>query len=169
MPSRFLDELPEAHVEVMVAKGTYGGFAASRFDEAGAFGSSYGTPGWQRAQRHTRGDTGGFDGNETQDYENRAGARVRHGGANSGRDSAQTRANVSPAGRQSSRNQHPHTIEGELIARSTGATSAYRVGDRVFHLKFGNGNVVAVDGNKLLIQFDKAGAKRVVDSFVERA
>jgi len=30
-------------------------------------------------------------------------------------------------------------------------------GDRVFHLKFGNGNVVAVDGNKLTIAFDKAG------------
>ena len=40
--------------------------------------------------------------------------------------------------------------------------------DRVFHLKFGNGNVVAVDGNKLTIPFDKAGEKRVVDSFVER-
>jgi DNA helicase-2/ATP-dependent DNA helicase PcrA len=29
-------------------------------------------------------------------------------------------------------------------------------------------NVVAVDGNKLTIAFDKAGEKRVVDSFVER-
>ena len=37
-----------------------------------------------------------------------------------------------------------------------------------FTIKFGNGNVVAVDGNKLTIQFDKAGEKRVVDSFVER-
>ena len=168
MPSRFLDELPEAHVEVTAAKGTYGGFAASRFDEAGAFGSSYGTPGWQRAQRHTRGDTGGFDENESQDYETGADARVHHGGANPGHGGAQARVKASSAGRQSSRNQHPHTIEGELIARSTGPTSAYRVGDRVFHLKFGNGNVVAVDGNKLLIQFDKAGEKRVVDSFVER-
>ena len=34
--------------------------------------------------------------------------------------------------------------------------------------KFGNGNVVNVDGNKLTIRFDKAGEKRVVDSFVER-
>ena len=34
--------------------------------------------------------------------------------------------------------------------------------------KFGNGDVVAVDGNKLTIQFDKTGEKRVVDSFVER-
>jgi hypothetical protein len=33
----------------------------------------------------------------------------------------------------------------------------------VFHQKFGNGNVVNIDGNKLTIQFDKAGEKRVVD------
>ena len=39
------------------------------------------------------------------------------------------------------------------------------IGDRVFHQKFGNGSI---DGNKLTIQFDKAGEKRVVDSFVER-
>jgi DNA helicase-2/ATP-dependent DNA helicase PcrA len=39
----------------------------------------------------------------------------------------------------------------------------------VFHLKFGNGTVTAVYGNKLTIHFDKAGEKRVVDSFVERA
>jgi DNA helicase-2/ATP-dependent DNA helicase PcrA len=62
----------------------------------------------------------------------------------------------------------PLTIEGELIAKSTGAASAFSVGERVFHQKFGNGNVVAVDGNKLTIHFDKAGEKRVVDSFVER-
>ena len=62
----------------------------------------------------------------------------------------------------------PLTIEGELIAKSTGAASSFAVGDRVFHQKFGNGNVTAVDGNKLTIQFDKAGEKRVVDSFVER-
>jgi DNA helicase-2/ATP-dependent DNA helicase PcrA len=62
----------------------------------------------------------------------------------------------------------PITIEGELVAKSTGATSLFAVGERVFHLKFGNGNVTAVDGNKLTIRFDKAGEKRVVDSFVER-
>src|SRR5262249_20808759 len=64
--------------------------------------------------------------------------------------------------------KNPLVIEGELIAKSTGATSSFTVGDRVFHQKFGNGNVVAVDGNKLTIAFDKAGEKRVVDSFVER-
>ena len=62
----------------------------------------------------------------------------------------------------------PLTIEGELVAKSTGTSSAFSAGDRVFHQKFGNGNVTAVDGNKLTIHFDKAGEKRVVDSFVER-
>ncbi len=60
----------------------------------------------------------------------------------------------------------PPTIEGELIARSTGTASPFARGDRVFHQKFGNGEIVAVDGNKLTIQFDKAGEKRIVDSFV---
>ena len=60
------------------------------------------------------------------------------------------------------------TIEGELVAKSTGTVSDFAIGDRVFHQKFGNGNVTAIDGNKLTIQFDKAGEKRVVDSFVER-
>jgi DNA helicase II / ATP-dependent DNA helicase PcrA len=63
----------------------------------------------------------------------------------------------------------PLIIEGELVAKSTGTVSAFSLGDRVFHEKFGNGNITAIDGNKLTIQFDKAGEKRVVDSFVERA
>jgi DNA helicase-2/ATP-dependent DNA helicase PcrA len=39
----------------------------------------------------------------------------------------------------------------------------------VFHQKFGYGQVAEVDGNKLTIDFDKAGRKRVVDSFVARS
>jgi DNA helicase-2/ATP-dependent DNA helicase PcrA len=38
----------------------------------------------------------------------------------------------------------------------------------VFHIKFGNGSVAAVDGNKLTIDFDKAGRKMVIESFVKR-
>ena len=62
----------------------------------------------------------------------------------------------------------PLTIEGELVAKSTGTVSPFSLGDRVFHQKFGNGNITAIDGNKLTIQFDRAGEKRVVDSFVQR-
>jgi DNA helicase-2/ATP-dependent DNA helicase PcrA len=62
----------------------------------------------------------------------------------------------------------PLTIDGELVARSTddGRGSKYALGDRVFHLKFGYGSVAAVEGNKLTIDFEKAGRKKVLDSFV---
>ncbi len=135
LPSRFIDELPEAHVEVAEAPAnfSYGGYGGgSRFDRMGAFGgSSYHTPGWQRAQSHqARADTGGYPGR----------ACARRGG--------------------------PMLIEGELVAKSTGE-SGFAVGGRVFHTKFGPGTVAAVDGNKLTVDFDKAGRKMVLDSFVE--
>ena len=38
----------------------------------------------------------------------------------------------------------------------------------MFHQKFGYGKVTTVEGNKLTVAFDKAGEKRVLDSFVER-
>ncbi|HUL89655.1 MAG TPA: UvrD-helicase domain-containing protein [Pseudolabrys sp.] len=171
VPSRFLDELPEAHVEVKEAAGGAGGFGmsgygASRFDEMNSFGSSYTTPGWQRAQ--ARKGKGGFsddgqpryvpdgvfdddaDAEDIPPFKGKAAGKVGRAGA--------TR-----------RRKTPLTIEGELIAKSTGTVSSFTVGERVFHQKFGNGNVVAVDGNKLTIAFDKAGEKRVVDSFVDKA
>ena len=59
------------------------------------------------------------------------------------------------------------TIDGELVAKSVADTpSPFSVGDRVFHQKFGNGNISAIEGNKLTIDFDKAGQKRVLDGFV---
>ena len=42
-----------------------------------------------------------------------------------------------------------------------------RVGLAVFHTKFGPGTVAGVDGNKLTVDFDKAGRKMVLDSFVQ--
>jgi DNA helicase II / ATP-dependent DNA helicase PcrA len=64
----------------------------------------------------------------------------------------------------------PLTIEGELVARSTddGRGSAYGLGERVFHLKFGYGRIDSIEGNKLTIDFEKAGRKKVLDSFVQK-
>ncbi|MBN8964833.1 MAG: UvrD-helicase domain-containing protein, partial [Rhizobiales bacterium] len=172
IPSRFLDELPAANVEVTESKGSFGGAAgynASRFDQMTAFGSSYGTPGWQRAQANK--NRGGFSETGTPRY-------GQQGIGDDSLDYAQpdyddddmqpSPSRRQPSGRGGPKRRAPLTIEGELVAKSTGTVSAYSVGDRVFHLKFGNGNVIAVDGNKLTIAFDKAGEKRVVDSFVER-
>ena len=48
------------------------------------------------------------------------------------------------------------------------AEASFAPGDRCFHQKFGMGNVRAVDGDKLTIDFDKAGEKRVVAAFVTK-
>ncbi|MEJ8574300.1 ATP-dependent helicase [Microbaculum marinum] len=127
--SRFLDELPESNVEVVDTgslRTSPSGYGHSRFDSREPFGSTYSTPGWQRAQR------------------NKDRAAVRNPW------------------------NEPPLIEGEVLARSTGAESGYAVGERVFHQKFGYGRVSAVDGNKLTIAFEHSGSKRVLDSFVER-
>jgi DNA helicase-2/ATP-dependent DNA helicase PcrA len=111
----------------------------SRFlDELPETGS-YSTPGWQRAQRARQSSNGFSDG----------------GGR----------------GYQSARQkrQGPLTIEGELVAKSVSDTpSEYSVGERVFHIKFGYGAIKSIEGNKLTIDFEKAGQKKVIDSFVER-
>ena len=178
VPSRFIDELPPGHVEVIDApagfggsnyrEGGHGGYGRSRFDQGGFGGSSYTTPGWQRAQQQGsagmagsgpggRGRiAGSFD--EKDDRFSRKPGRFSDDGYSDRAESA------GPApGRRG-----PTLIEGEIIARSTGAASTYAEGNRVFHLKFGAGTVAATDGNKLTIDFDKAGRKMVLESFVSR-
>src|SRR6187431_1399951 len=77
VPSSFLDELPSANVEITESKGGSnwggsGGYGPSRFDNVESFGSSYATPGWQRAQANrNRGQAGrgqargGFEENQS--------------------------------------------------------------------------------------------------------
>ena len=50
-----------------------------------------------------------------------------------------------------------------------GAATEFGVGRRVFHQKFGYGQITASDGDKLEIEFEKAGTKKVMASFVEAA
>ncbi|TBD90863.1 ATP-dependent helicase [Rhizobium ruizarguesonis] len=148
LPSRFLDELPETHVEVAEMEQSYGGYGRggygqSRFDKAEPFANSYSTPGWKRAQA-----------NKTDATRDNWGTRSGHAVERIGYGES------GPKGR---------TIEGELVAKSTSSEpSRFTLGDRVFHLKFGNGNITGIEGNKLTIEFDRAGQKRVLDGFVER-
>ncbi len=58
--------------------------------------------------------------------------------------------------------------QGKLVTAAEPAAGRYAVGERVFHQKFGYGEVLAVEGNKLTVSFDKAGEKKVIDTFVER-
>ncbi|MBP0573169.1 ATP-binding domain-containing protein, partial [Mycobacterium tuberculosis] len=67
IPSRFLDELPPEHVDVAEPSQRYGGYGQSRFETADPFGSTYATPGWQRAQRLKGGGVGQSSGGGRDD------------------------------------------------------------------------------------------------------
>lgn len=135
MPSRFIDELPEAHVEVLTPPGLYGhqgstsGTAnpveqemeGSNLHEKAASADVYNSPGWRRLQSR-QGQYGMRQPSEAKAM----------------------------------------TIDAQAI-------SAFTVGDRVFHQKFGYGGVVSVEGDKLGIEFDKAGSKHVVGRFLVAA
>jgi DNA helicase-2/ATP-dependent DNA helicase PcrA len=133
--SRFVNELPEEHLDIVQMRGARGGagtgyanpYGRSRFEEPGAgFNSGYATPGWQRARQQWSRD----------DRRPSAGPRI---------------------------------VDAKLVASSSARGAGFACGERVFHEKFGYGLIAAVDGNKLTVEFDKAGEKRVLDSFVSRA
>ncbi len=89
---------------------------------------------------------------------------------------AQDNGRASPGWKryQSNKNRsfgrEPKEIEGHAVRRpAKGKASNYKAGDRVFHQKFGYGDVLSADGTKLTVSFDKAGEKKVLDGFVVKA
>ncbi len=139
IPSRFLDELPSKHVEIEESQSTYGGYGAS-----GVGGSIYGK---------SRFDTSDPFENS---YDTPGWKRAQANKASRGKSST-------PKAKRATT-----TIEGELVAKSVSdSPSKFAIGERVFHLKFGYGEIKSIEGNKLTIQF-QTGQKRVLDSFVEK-
>ena len=61
------------------------------------------------------------------------------------------------------------TIEAWEQPGRPARSDAIPVGARVFHQKFGYGTVISADDDRLDVAFDKAGDKRVLDRFVEKA
>ena len=138
MPSRFIDELPSTHVEVLTPPGLYGGGygaasmagqaspsmqaeAGSNLHQKAAEANVYNSPGWRRLQSRS-----------------------------------QQRGMSQPG-------------EAKNITIDLTASSSFTTGDRVFHQKFGYGEIMGVEGDKLDISFDKAGEKKVVAKFVVAA
>ena len=128
LPSRFIDELPAEHVDVLTPPGLYGGAYGAAAPDFGsdmndrvANADGYNSPGWKRLQARS-----------------------------------QQRGLGQPA-------------EARNTVIDTNAVSSFKQGDRIFHQKFGYGAVMGVDNDKLDIEFEKAGAKKVVAKFVVAA
>jgi DNA helicase II / ATP-dependent DNA helicase PcrA len=131
LPSRFIDELPTEHVEVLTPPGLYGGgFGAaatpgtdgvvrgSGLEERAIKADVYNSPGWKRMSERS-----------------------------AQRGMSQPR-------------------EARNVVIDLEAVSSFGIGDRVFHQKFGYGAIVAIEGEKLSVAFEKAGEKKVIASFV---
>jgi DNA helicase-2/ATP-dependent DNA helicase PcrA len=131
IPSRFLAELPKAHIEeertMTGGESLWRAQWSERADPFAHLGpaqsmrASTRGPGWQRASR---------DG----------------------------RFNAQPQ----------RVIEARASAVSLGnqGRTDLSLGQRVFHGKFGYGTIAAIEGNKLEIDFEHSGRKKVLDSFV---
>lgn len=137
LASRFIDELPVDHVDVMTPSGlsnTPGGFGSmgghrdddlprASFHERVSNADAYESPGWRRMQNRT--------------HQAKAGQR----------------------GVSQSIGKHPTVIDAKAVV-------AFAIGDRVFHKKFGYGEVMEIEGDKLAIEFDHSGLKKLVAGFV---
>ncbi|EJF75719.1 hypothetical protein MEC_00274 [Bartonella alsatica IBS 382] len=112
LPSRFLDELPEEHVEAIEMRTSYGGYGKSSLKPHNPFYNDYATPEQKRAQK---------------------------------------------------------SIKEKIITQSLSETTQdFSINDRIFHIKFGYGQITEIDNHKLTIMFEKAGEKRVLDNFVSK-
>jgi DNA helicase-2/ATP-dependent DNA helicase PcrA len=126
IPSRFVAELPDAHIDQQTTmSGGESLWRANWSERADPFadvgrGSGRG-PGWQRAAT-----SGAFERTSSRVLEARASA----------------------------------------ISLGNPGRTDIALGQRVFHSKFGYGKVAEIEGNKLEIDFEQAGRKRVLDSFV---
>ena len=124
LPSRFIDELPPEHVEVLTPPGLFGGgygAAAPAFgglEDLVAKADVYNSPGWRRMSER-----------------------------NTARPVSQPR-------------------EARHMTIDATALSAYGIGDRVFHQKFGYGEIMGIEGDKLEIEFDHSGTKNIVARWV---
>jgi len=124
IPSRFLAELPDAHIDqettMTGGESLWRAQWSERSDPFAHVARPSRGPGWQRATR--------------------------------------TNYNPEPA----------RIIEARASAVSLGnkGRDDLSLGQRVFHGKFGYGTIAGIEGNKLEIDFEKAGRKKVLDSFV---
>ena len=130
IPSRFLAELPKAHIEeettMTGGESLWRAQWSERADPFAHLGpaqsmrASTRGPGWQRASR----------------------------------------GNFNP--------EPQRVIEARASAVSLGnqGRTDLALGQRVFHGKFGYGTIAVIEGNKLEIDFEHAGRKKVLDSFV---
>jgi DNA helicase-2/ATP-dependent DNA helicase PcrA len=138
LPSRFIDELPTEHVDVLTPPGLYGGGYGAVGMSANASPATQSMVGSDIFERASNADV----------YNSPGWRRLQERSAQRGM-------------RQLSQSENA-TIDLTAVL-------VFSLGDRVFHQKFGYGEVRNIEGDKLDIEFDKAGSKKVVAQYIQSA
>lgn len=92
-------------------------------------------------------------------------AQVQLSGDGTFGGSGETRGGYGPGWRRMAERRAGGIDDGY---RASNNKTEFTPGERVFHQKFGMGNITHIDGDKLEIAFDKAGNKKVVAGFVSK-
>jgi DNA helicase-2/ATP-dependent DNA helicase PcrA len=142
IPSRCLAELPKAHIEeettMTGGESLWRAQWSERADPFAHVARPSRGPGWQRAARLGPSPLEG------------------EGGAQSGRTGRVRAWDAQP----------PLEVTASAVSLGNQGRTDLALGQRVFHGKFGYGTIAAIEGNKLEIDFEHAGRKKVLDSFV---
>ncbi len=146
LPSRFIDELPADHLDIDSEQGLQGNTARG---------------GWHSSEGDDA-SSDDFGGYEAYDQNNSG------SGYGPGWQRAQKFKAGGSRGDKINKQRGPKTIDGSArrVAKKP-VVSNIAIGERVFHDKFGYGTVTDAEGNKLLVNFENSGEKRVLDSFVK--
>ena len=123
-PSRFVEELPSRHVEVLTSAGMFSPYQSGRSQT------------------------------------NRSNSQLSQS-ANSGSYSSPGFRRMTAASQKA--------MPTMQVPRARAAIGGFKLGERVFNVKFGYGAVDAVSDDKLLVNFEQAGCKRIVASHVQKA
>jgi len=145
LPSRFIAELPGPHIEEETTmSGGESLWRAQWSERADPFAhvarANTRGPGWQRGMRQLNPSPARGEG------DSRFGA----------------------SGERASRwgSSPPLEVKASAVSLGNKGRDDVALGQRVFHEKFGHGTIAAIEGNKLEIDFEHAGRKKVLDSFV---
>jgi DNA helicase-2/ATP-dependent DNA helicase PcrA len=145
LPSRFVGELPKEHIEEETTMSGGESLWRAQWSERADPFAHLGPAQSMRASTRGPGWQRGMRANSPSPL---AGEGLGRGGAS----------------RWS--NQPPLEAKASAISLGNQGRTDLELGQRVFHGKFGYGKIVAQEGNKLEIEFEHAGLKKVLDSFV---
>jgi DNA helicase-2/ATP-dependent DNA helicase PcrA len=138
IPSRFLAELPHAHIEqettMTGGESLWRAQWSEHSDPFAHVARPTRGPGWQRAARQSPSPLLG--------------------------------RGVGERGIRDAYARPPVEVTASAVSLGNQGRTDLSLGQRVFHGKFGYGVIAAIEGNKLEIDFEHAGRKKVLDSFV---